>query len=107
MFEQMEQDGVTLPVFDSNDTEFFAANLGGDGEGKIQEINMELRSGAHEAALKTALNALSLKCGMGTGRYRFEEQNVKTATEVISAKSELYQNIRKHELILADAIEGV
>ena len=104
---EMEQDGVTLPVFDSNDTEFFAANLGGDGEGRIQEINMELRSGAHEAALRTALNALSLKCGMGTGRYRFEEQSIKTATEVISAKSELYQNIRKHELILADAIEGV
>ena len=104
---EMEQDGVTLPVFDSNDTEFFAANLGGDGGGKIQEINMELRSEAHETALKTALNALSLKCGMGTGRYRFEEQSVKTATEVISAKSELYQNIRKHELILADAVEGV
>lgn len=104
---EMEQDGVTLPVFDSNDTEFFAVNLGGDGGGKIQEINMELRSEAHETALKTALNALSLKCGMGTGRYRFEEQSVKTATEVISAKSELYQNVRKHEILLGDAIEGV
>ncbi len=104
---EMEQDGVTLPVFDSNDTEFFAANLGGDSEGKIQEINMELRSEAHEVALKTALNALSLKCGMGTGRYRFDEQTVRTATEVISAKSELYQNICKHKLVLADAVEGV
>ena len=103
---EMEQDGVTLPVFDSNDTEFFAANLG-ESRSTLQEINMELRSEAHETALKTALNALSLKCGMGTGRYRFEEQSVKTATEVISAKSELYQNVRKHEILLGDAIEGV
>ena len=103
---EMEKDGVTLPVFDANDTEFFAANLGESGS-KLQEINMELRSDAHETALRTALNALSLKCGMGTGRYRFEEQSVKTATEVISAKSELYQNVRKHEILLGDAIEGV
>ncbi|MBQ9938423.1 MAG: phage portal protein [Oscillospiraceae bacterium] len=101
---EMEADGITLPVFDSNDTEFFAVNSSADCSGQLQEINMDLRSDAHETALKTFLSALSMKCGMGAARYRFESGTVKTATEVISARSELYQNIRKHELILADAL---
>jgi len=104
---EMEADGVTLPVFDANDTEFFAVNLGSEKGGQLQEINMELRADAHETALKTALTALSLKCGMGAARYRFESGTVKTATEVISARSDLYQTLRKHELLLRGALVGL
>ena len=104
---QMETDGATIPIFDANDTEFYATQAGEDGDGKLQDINMELRSGAHEEALKTALNAFSLKCGMGAGRYRFESDMVKTATEVISAKSVLFQNIKKHEILLDEVLRGV
>ena len=104
---EMEESGIACPIFDANDTEFYATQLGGDSADKLQEINMELRSAAHEEALKTALNALSLKCGMGAGRYRFESDTVKTATEVISAKSVLFQNIKKHELLLEEALRGL
>jgi len=41
---------------------------------------------------------------MGTGRYKFENGVVKTATEVISDKSELYQSIKKHEIVLESAL---
>lgn len=102
---QMEKDGTVQPLFDSNDTEFYAAQLDGEGANKLQEINMELRSAAHEEALKTALNAFSMKCGMGSNRYRFENDTMKTATEVISAKSVLFQNIKKHEILLREVIE--
>ena len=50
------------------------------------------------------LNLLSKKCGLGNDRYQFEAGGVKTATEVISEKSDLYQNLRKHELLLGPAI---
>lgn len=100
----MEEDGSVTPMFDDNDLEFFALNLGNDAEPKLQEINMELRYEAHEAALKTALNLLSTKCGLGNDRFSFEHGNLKTATEVVSEKSELFQNLRKHELILEKAL---
>ncbi len=45
-------------------------------------------------------------CGLGNDRYRYDKgmQSVKTATEVISDKSELYQNLRKHELVFEEAL---
>lgn len=104
---QMEEDGVSRPVFDDNDTEFYAVNLGENAAQGLQDINMEIRSDAHETGLKTALNALSVKCGMGSGRYRLEEQNLTTATQVISTRSELYQNVRKHEILLRSALDGL
>lgn len=101
------EDGLTVPMFDDNDTEFYAVQTQQDSKETITEINMELRHEAHEAALKTALNLLSAKCGLGNDYYNFEHGNVKTATEVISEKSELYQHLKKHELVLERGITGL
>lgn len=103
---QMEEDGAVTPVFDDNDTEFYAVPAS-DGEDKIVEHNMELRYEAHEAGVQTALNLLSFKCGMGKDRYNFQDGQVRTATEVVSEKSDLYQSLRKHELMLKDALCGL
>lgn len=101
---QMQDDGITHPVFDENDTEFFAVQPEQGSDQKITDINMELRHEAHEAGIKTALGLLSAKCGLGNDRYSFEHGNVRTATEVVSEKSELFQNLKKHELLLEKAI---
>lgn len=103
---QMEADGVATPVFDDNDTEFYAVPAA-EGDNKITEHNMELRYEAHEAGVQTALNLLSFKCGMGKDRYNFQDGQVKTATEVVSEKSDLYQSLKKHELLLNDAVCGL
>lgn len=103
----MEEDGSITPVFDDNDTEFYAVPAAEGMENKIQEHNMELRYEAHEAGVQTALNMLSFKCGMGKARYIFKDGQVKTATEVISEKSDLYQNLKKHELLLDAALKGM
>ena len=58
---------------------------------------MSIRAADHEQGLNKALDLMSLKCGMGTGRYKFESGGVKTATEVISDKSDLYQNLQKNK----------
>lgn len=107
---EQEADGVSTPVFDDNDLVFYAvpAAQGGDsGEEKIVEHNMELRAEAHETGIQTALNLLSYKCGLGKERYDFQSGQLKTATEVISSKSDLFQNLRKHEILLNDALLGL
>lgn len=92
------------PIFDTNDTEFFALPVGADGGMDLKEINMNLRIGEHAQGLTRLLGLLSDKCGLGSDRYRFEAAGIKTATQVISEKSELFQNLRKHELLLRNAL---
>ena len=100
----MEEDGSIGAVFDDNDTEFYAVPSDDGNPQKIEEHNMTLRYEAHEAGVQTALNLLSFKCGMGRDRYNFKDGQVKTATEVVSEKSDLYQSLRKHELLLSAAL---
>lgn len=107
---QMEEDGTVTPTFDDADVEFYAvpaATLGGVGEDKIVEHNMEIRSEAHSTGIQDALNMLSYKCGLGKDRYDFRSGQAKTATEVISEKSDLFQNLKKHEILLNDALVGM
>ena len=101
---QMGADGVTRPVFDKNDTLFYAIPDDREGKNTIKEIDFNLRSAEHDLAISKVLDLLSFKCGMGTGRYKFENGVVKTATEVISDKSELYQSLTKHEIVLRSAL---
>ena len=101
---QMEADGVTNPVFDPNDTVYYILPEDRNGENKLTEVDMTIRASDHELGMQRALDLLSFKCGMGTGRYKFEQGGVKTATEVISDKSDLYQNRQKHCIIISAAI---
>lgn len=102
----MDEDGTTKPIFDYNDTEFYAIT-GGDESMGIKEINMDIRSDAHEAGIKTMLNVLSKTCGLGDDYYDYNSGGVKTAKEVISEKSELFQNLKKHELVADAALKGM
>ena len=95
------------PVFDTRDTVFNILPREADDGGKPLEINMSLRTAEHKEALQDNLNMLSLKCGMGTNRYSFESDGVKTATEVVSEKSDLYQSLKKHEHTLESALIGM
>lgn len=103
----MEEEGGVAPVFDDNDTEFYAIPTVEGGDNKIVEHNMELRHEAHEAAIKSGLALLSYKCGMGDDRYSFDHGQVKTAREVVSDKSDLFQSLKKHELLLERALTGL
>lgn len=101
---QMEADGVTNPVFDPNDTVYYILPEDRNGENKLTEVDMTIRASDHELGMQRTLDMLSFKCGMGAGRYKFEQGGVKTATEVISDKSDLYQNRQKHCIIISAAI---
>lgn len=101
---QMTKDGTTQPIFDSNDVAFYAMQLPDGATQEIKDISPPIRATEHEQGIRLMLNLLSKKCGLGNDRYQFEAGNVKTATEVISEKSDLYQNLHKHELLLGPAI---
>lgn len=107
---QLSSDGTITPTFDPNDVVFYALPRFGRDEagGKgIEEINPSIRAAEHELGIEKALDLLSFKCGLGGGRYRFKNGGVKTATEVISDKSELYQSLKKHEIVLGAALRGL
>lgn len=95
------------PAFDSKDTVFYAIE-GVQDDKKPVEINMQLRIEEHEKGLLSNLALLGKKVGTGVDRYTWDKASgVKTATEVISDKSDLYQNLRKHELEFESALIGM
>ena len=103
----MADSGVTKPVFDDNDVEFYVIDTGEQNTQKIEEMNGALRYDAFEAGIKTAINLAAYKCGFGENRYRFEGGTAMTATQVISQDSDLFRNMKKHELVLDAALQGL
>lgn len=102
--KQMEKDGVTAPSFDPKDTVYYLMPGDSREASKPEQVDMSIRAQEHELGIQRSLDLLSLKCGMGTGRYKFESGGVKTATEVISDKSDLYQNRQKHVIVVNAAL---
>lgn len=93
------------PAFDTDDTVFYKMPDGYSGEdGLIHELDMNIRAEDHEKGINDNLNYLSVKCGFGTERYRFDKGGVKTATEVISVNSDMYRTLVKHENVLNDVL---
>ena len=97
--------GEQIPVFDANDDVFYI--LPGDtedGKAPIIESNMELRVAALDQALQTQLNVISQLCGFGANGYKWDNGSVSTATQIISENSKMFRTLKKHELVLNDAI---
>lgn len=101
---QMQKDGVVAPAFDASDTVYYQMPGDKQNDLAITEVDMTIRASEHELGIQRCLDILSLKTGMGTGRYQFDSSGVKTATEVISDKSDLYQNRQKNAIIINTAI---
>ncbi len=103
----MGENGTTKPVFDAKETVFYAIPDDRNGNTKIESMDISIRAQEHDLGMEKALDMLSFKCGLGTGRYKFVAGGVKTATEVISEKSELYQQLKKHENVIGEALTGM
>ena len=94
------------PVFDASDVTYYVLpeDLGNDGA-VITPIDMTLRTADHTTGIQTMLDLLSSKCGFGESHYRFDGGNLTTATQVISENSTLFRTVKKHEIILEQAIK--
>lgn len=92
------------PVFDSDDLVFYVLPEDIEGGSVITPIDMALRTSEHNTGIQDNLNLLSSKCGFGGSYYRFDGGSVATATQVISENSVMFRTIKKHEIILEQAI---
>ena len=108
--QALQDDNTYQPIFDPNDLIYNVYQVGDSATDKITPVDMELRAEAHEQGLQRMLDLLSKRCGLGTSRYRFDgagQGAAKTATEVISEDSDLYQSVKRHEKPLERAIIGM
>ena len=100
-----DAEGIGTPIFDPNDIVFYG--LPSEAVDTIHEINMTIRNEEHDAGIERFLSLLSDKCGLGKQRYKLESGSAKTATEVISEQSELYQNMKKNRLSIDSALKSM
>ena len=75
-----------------------------DGDMVPKEFNPELRVDEHVKAIQQQLNFLSGKCGFGERYYRFDNNSVVTATQIVSENANLYRAIKKHEIAIERAL---
>lgn len=93
------------PTIDQNDLVYYVLPEDIKDGNIIHEIDMTLRTGDYNAGLQDMLNSLSSKCGFGENHYRFDSGGIATATQVISENSTMFRTIKKHEIILEDALK--
>ena len=77
-------------------------------DGKMyEEYNPALRVDENTKGIYTQLSLLSSLCGLGENFYKNGYNEIKTATEVISENSSLFRCVKKHEIILENALVGL
>lgn len=99
--------GEEHDVFDSNDVVIYMLPETDDGKQIITDSTQELRVDAHITALQNQLNLFGYKCGLGTEHYKFDANGMATATQIVSVNSEMFRNIKKHEILLEKTLEGI
>lgn len=94
-------------LFDVNETGFYY--IGGDEQNRqpLEIYSPTLRTESYFNGINNALNLLSSKCGFGENHYRFDQNGISTATQVISQNSEMFRTLKKHEILLNDVIIDV
>lgn len=96
--------GEQVEVFDSNDVVFYVLPTSDDGKQTITNDTQTLRVSDHQIGIQTQLNLFSYACGFGTNHYKFDGGSVATATQIVSENSDLFRNLKKHEIIIEDAL---
>lgn len=101
--------GEITKTFDRNDTVFYALNFPNDTSGKpfIQTSAESLREQSYINSINSELNLISVKLGLGKNYYNFTVgESSKTATEVVAMNSEVIKTMKKHELVINEALIG-
>ena len=92
------------PAFDPDDVVFYVMPEDTEDGVVVTPIDMTLRTADHNTGIQDQLNILSSKCGFGETYYRFDGGSVATATQVISENSTMFRTIKKHEIVLEQAL---
>jgi len=99
-----DQSGVSVNTepFDPLDTVFYNLGEPDDGKATVKDESGELRTEQFIQAINTVLSLLSHKVGLGYGYFKFDARGVATATQVIMENSDLFRNLKKHEILIRD-----
>ena len=93
---------MNISYFDGDDQVYQAIN-GMDNQ-PVKEIDFTLRHNEFIESINAEMNWLSAGVGLGQGYYSFEKGGLKTATEVMSDKSDTFRSKENHQIIIKDAI---
>lgn len=97
-------DGQQKLVFDPNDTTVYQLPSGATKDDLIQSDSDNLRTDQQIETLNTNLNILGNKVGFGNDHYKYDGNNLQTATAVISANSKMFRRKKKLEVGYESAI---
>ena len=97
-------DGTQKMVFDPNDTTIYQLPNGATKDDLIQSDSDNLRTDKQIETLNTNLNILGNKVGFGNDHYKYDGNNLQTATAVISANSKMFRRKKKLEVGYESAI---
>lgn len=98
------EDGSQKMVFDPEDTTVYVLPDGTTKDDLIQNDSSELRTEKQIETLNTNLNILGNKVGFGNDHYKYDGNNLQTATAVISANSKMFRRKKKLEVGYESAI---
>lgn len=91
-------------VFDQNDAVFYSLPKDLNSEDMISESDMTLRVEEHNTGIQFQLNLLSMKVGFGEKHYNFDSGSIQTATQIVSENSSLFRTLKKHEIVVENAL---
>ena len=97
-------DGEGTLTFDPNDVSIYRMPKSFNKDSMIQHSSEDLRTDKLENSVNFQLNILSSKVGFGQERYKFNGNNIQTATGVISENSDMFRTIKKHEQVLENSL---
>lgn len=104
--------GEMIEAFDPNDALFYRLPPVDGQEGKpfVEDVSGVLRTNEIGGALQEQLNTYAASVGFGKNYYTFgggSGRPIQTATAVIAQNSDLFRNLRKHELLLEKVVKDM
>ena len=99
--------GTEQLTFDPADVSIYRMPKGFNNQSMIHQSDMNPRIEQYIGGVEFQLKKKKKKSGFGENRYRFDGNNVQTATAVISENSDMYRTIKKHELPLETNIKDI
>ncbi|MBC2318775.1 phage portal protein [Listeria booriae] len=99
-----DEAGNLVQYFDPSDEAFFGYDSDMD-DSKITDSSVEIRSSDLIASINAMLRIFAMQSGLSAGTFTFDENGLKTATEVISEKSETYQTKNSHSMIFGQTLK--
>lgn len=97
--------GNEILTFDPEDISIYRMPRGFNKDSMIQHDSSDLRTDKLQEDVQFQLNILSSKVGFGQQRYKFNGNEIQTATGVISENSDMFRTIKKHEQILESSLK--